>query len=71
MRNREIALVINIPKLGVNPRKDGYMIRRAAVELNIPYITTIKAVKAVINAIETLRKGEEICVKDVNEYRTG
>lgn len=71
MRNREIALVINIPKLGVNPRKDGYMIRRASVELNIPYITTIKAVKAVINAIETLRKGEEICVKDVNEYRTG
>jgi len=71
MRNRKIDLVINIPKLGANPRKDGYMIRRAAVELNIPYITTLKAVKAVINAVETLRKGEEISVKDVNEYRNG
>lgn len=71
MRNREIDLVINIPKLGVNPRKDGYIIRRASVELNIPYITTIKAVKAALNAIETLRKGEEICVMDVNEYRNG
>jgi len=69
MKNREIALVINIPKLGINPRKDGYMIRRAAVELNIPYMTTIKAVKATINAIETLMKGEEIVVKEVNEYR--
>jgi len=69
MRNREIDLVINIPKLGINPRKDGYMIRRSSVELNIPYITTINGVKACIDAIETLKKGENIDVMELNEYR--
>jgi len=69
MRNREIDLVINIPKLGINPRKDGYMIRRSSVELNIPYITTINGVKACIDAIETLKKGENIDVMELDEYR--
>ncbi|MFN3527663.1 MAG: carbamoyl-phosphate synthase large subunit [Candidatus Altarchaeaceae archaeon] len=68
LKNREINLVINIPKLGRNPRNDGYLIRRMCVEVGIPYITTIEAARAAIEAIETLKKEKEIVVKALDEY---
>jgi len=67
MKEKKIDLIINTPKIGRNPRKDGYIIRRLAVESNTPYITTISAAKASVSAIEELKKGE-ITVKAWNEY---
>lgn len=68
LRERKIDMVINIPKLGKNPRKDGYLIRRSCIELNIPYITTIEASKAAIKAIEALKLEKNIVVKALDEY---
>ena len=40
LHNREIDMVVNIPKdLTVSELSNGYKIRRAAVDLNIPLIT--------------------------------
>jgi carbamoyl-phosphate synthase large subunit len=67
MQKREVDLMINIPRVGRNPRKDGYTMRRGAVELDMPYITTIAGAKAAVDAIENVRN-RDISVKPMHEY---
>jgi len=66
MHSQEIKLVINTPT-DKQSYKDGYQIRRACIELGIPYITTMQAAKAAASAILGM-KGSEIEVKSINEY---
>jgi carbamoyl-phosphate synthase large subunit len=58
MRRGEINLIINTPTNNSGARRDGYMMRRLAVELEIPFITTVQAARATVHAIERARKGE-------------
>ena len=58
MRRGEIQLVINTPTNSSGARRDGYMMRRLAVDLNIPFIPTIQAAVAAAQAIEELRQGD-------------
>jgi len=67
MKNREINLIINTPGIGRIPKKDGYRMRVSAVELDIPYITTISGAHAASTAIRDVKK-RELGVKSLNEY---
>ncbi|MFP4226911.1 MAG: carbamoyl-phosphate synthase large subunit, partial [Desulfobacterales bacterium] len=53
--NREIHLVINTGT-GDETRRDGYMIRRAALKFGIPYATTIAGAKAMSRGIAALKQ---------------
>ena len=64
--NKEVDLVINTPR-GKGPRKDGYEIRRAAIEHNVPYITTIPAALAAVKAGKALKK-DTLTMKPIQEY---
>jgi len=64
--NREIKLIINTPS-GKQSADDNYLIRRMAVELGIPYVTTLAGARAALNAVEVIEKGK-IGVKSLNEY---
>ncbi|ADC69238.1 MGS domain protein [Methanocaldococcus sp. FS406-22] len=57
MRDGKIHLIINTSS-GKKAKSDGYYIRRAAVDLGIPYITTIPGAKAAVKAIEAVKTGE-------------
>ncbi|ACV23847.1 MGS domain protein [Methanocaldococcus fervens AG86] len=57
MRDGKIHLIINTSS-GKKAKSDGYYIRRAAVDLGIPYITTIQGAKAAVKAIEAVKNGE-------------
>jgi len=72
--NREVNLIINTPS-GKRERSDAYYIRRAAVQEKIPYYTTLRAAKAVLEAIKEFKeKGEKLEVYTlqdiVEEIRT-
>lgn len=67
MRDRRIDLIINTPSVGRSPKRDGYMMRVSAIELNIPYITTTAGALATVNAIKDVRE-RKIEVKSWNEY---
>ncbi|MEM4728843.1 MAG: carbamoyl-phosphate synthase large subunit [Thermoplasmata archaeon] len=56
MRRGEIGLVINTPSPDRLIERDGYMMRRLAVELNIPFITTIAAASAAVRALCARKK---------------
>jgi carbamoyl-phosphate synthase large subunit len=64
--NKEIDLIINTPS-GKMSVTDGYKMRRLAIEIGIPYVTTLAGAKAALNAIETIQKSD-INVKSLNEY---
>lgn len=55
LKNREIALMINTAK-GKVSKLDAYLIRRYAMELDIPYATTIAGARAMICSIRRLRE---------------
>ena len=56
--DREIDLVINTPDSTSGARFDGYEIRSAALEVDVPQITTVQGVTAGVQALEALRKGD-------------
>lgn len=64
--NGEVDMIINTPS-GKQSADDGYYIRRMAVELGIPYVTTLAGARAALNAIENVEKGK-IGVKSLKEY---
>ena len=70
MRRGEIRLVINTPTATSGARRDGYMMRRLAVDLNIPFITTIQAARAAVRAIEEGRRGD-LGVKSLQAFHGG
>lgn len=67
--NKEIDLIINTSE-GKQSAKDGYIIRRLAIELGIPYVTTLAGARAALNAIQAI-KNNKINVKSLNEYTGG
>jgi carbamoyl-phosphate synthase large subunit len=66
IKSREIALVVNTPRGRYTP-SDSYSIRRAALEYNVPYTTTLAAAKATLLAIKALKEGK-LEVKSLQEY---
>ena len=67
--NKEIDLIINTSE-GKQSAQDGYIIRRLAIELGIPYVTTLSGARAALNAIEAVQNNE-ITVKSLNEHIDG
>ena len=66
MKKRELDLIINIHR-GTHPKEDSAKIRVAAVELNLPYITTVTATKAAVKAIKAL-VNDKISVNSLEDY---
>ena len=71
LTNRKVNLVINIPS-GNSVKKDEiwedeYIIRRLAVEFNIPVVTTLELASALVRAIK-YRAASETVIRSLNEY---
>ncbi|WP_297983704.1 carbamoyl-phosphate synthase large subunit, partial [uncultured Methanobrevibacter sp.] len=64
--NNEIDLIINTPH-GKQASEDGYTIRRLAIDLGIPYVTTLAGARAALNAIAAIKENE-LKVKSLNNY---
>lgn len=58
MRQGKISFIVNIPTISGGAVRDGNMMRRLAVELNIPFVTTIRGAKMEVAAIAAMMKGE-------------
>jgi len=69
LHDHQIDMVVNIPKdLTASELNNGYKIRRAAIDLNIPLITNSRLASAFINAFCTM-KMEDIDIKPWSEYK--
>ncbi len=69
LHEKKIDMVVNIPRdLSVGELDNGYRIRRAATDLNIPLITNARLASAFIKAFCTLSV-DDIQIKSWQEYK--
>ena len=69
LHRKEIDMVVNIPRdLSAGELDNGYKIRRAAIDLNIPLITNARLASAFINAFCTMSP-DDLDVKSWAEYK--
>ena len=69
LHSRQIDMVVNIPKdLTTHELTNGYKIRRAAIDLNVPLITNARLAAAFIHAFCTVGI-EGIGIKSWSEYK--
>ena len=66
IKNGEISFIINTPA-GKTPRQDEVKIRSAAVAQRIPIMTTMRAAKASLRGIRSLRE-HGFDVKCIQEF---
>jgi carbamoyl-phosphate synthase large subunit len=69
MRNGDINLIINTPSMKSGARRDGYVMRRLAVELEIPFMTTVQGADIAVNAIQVAR-GHDMSVNSMKDFHS-
>ncbi|MBL4931392.1 carbamoyl-phosphate synthase large subunit [Clostridium paridis] len=63
IKNKEVDLVINTPTKGNDSKRDGFILRRAAVERNIGVVTALDTFNAIVNV-----KVNQTCKKDLEVF---
>ncbi len=67
MRDGQINLVINTPSMLSGAIRDGYTMRRLAVELEIPFMTTVQGAEIAVGSIKIARSGD-LRVRSMKEF---
>lgn len=65
--NGKIQLIVNTP-IGKKGAVDDSYIRKAAVKNKIPYITTMAAAKAAVEAVRSAKRDGKLPVKSLQEF---
>lgn len=68
IREGQVDLVVNTLTHGRKPSSDGFMIRRAAVDLNVPCLTSLDTLKAVLDVITERERVADAQVYSLQEY---
>jgi carbamoyl-phosphate synthase large subunit len=66
IKNREVTLVINTPS-GRRSHSEGFTIRQASLQHNVPIVTTLAAARAALAAIRGMREGK-VTVASLQDY---
>ena len=65
----QIDLVINTLTKGKIPERDGFRIRRSAVEMGIPCLTSLDTTHAMLKVLQEIEHGERIEYKALQDYK--
>ena len=71
IRSGEVGLVINTPARGKEPVRDGFRIRRAAVEFNLPCMTSLDTASGLLEVIRHMKgagKDGRLGVRSLKEH---
>ncbi|MDO8746997.1 MAG: carbamoyl-phosphate synthase large subunit, partial [Thermodesulfovibrionales bacterium] len=66
IKNKEVNFIINTVS-DAQAQRDSFSIRQSALQYRVPYTTTVSGAKAVVNAIDMLRR-KNISIKSIQEY---
>ena len=58
MRQGKVHFIINVPTISGGAVRDGNMMRRLAVEMNIPFVTTISGAKMEVEAMRAMKNND-------------
>uniref|UniRef100_UPI0005847720 hypothetical protein n=1 Tax=Caldicellulosiruptor sp. F32 TaxID=1214564 RepID=UPI0005847720 len=62
-----INIVMNTPTKGRQPQRDGFLIRRFAVENKVPIFTSVDTAKAAVEIIEFIKQKKELDIFNIGE----
>ena len=68
IRSRKINLVLNTFTRGKAPERDGFQIRRAAVEYGVPCLTSLDTAGAILEVMTHIKEGEDFQLVPLQEY---
>ncbi len=68
IQSGKVSLVINTPTRGRKPDRDGFKIRRKAVEISIPCLTSLDTVKAVLGCLKLGKEVGELEIVDLSVF---
>lgn len=68
IRDGQVDFVVNTLTHGRKPSSDGFLIRRAAVELNVPCLTSLDTLQAVLDVIIERETMEAAEIHSLQEY---
>lgn len=68
IKNDRVSLIINTPTRGKIPTTKGFLLRRTAIEYNIPCITSLDTTNAILQVLGLMTKGTDSTVLSLDEY---
>lgn len=68
IQSGKIKLVINTPTKGRAPERDGFKIRRKAVEMSVPCLTSLDTVKALLECLKLGKTEKDLEVVDLSVF---
>ena len=68
IQSGKINLVINTPTKGRKPERDGFKIRRKAVEMSIPCLTSLDTVNAVLDCIKLDKTEQDLTIVNLSVF---
>jgi carbamoyl-phosphate synthase large subunit len=68
IREGKVDLIINTPTRGKVPERNGFQIRRTAVEYRAPCLTSLDTAKAILEVLRARLKGQELKPAALDEY---
>ncbi|RKD29555.1 carbamoyl-phosphate synthase large subunit [Thermohalobacter berrensis] len=69
IRSGMVDFVINTPTKGNDSKRDGFKIRRAAIESSVDIITSLDTVKALLNIMKLNINKDNLEIFNIKEYR--
>jgi len=69
IQSGKVVLVINTPTRGRKPDRDGFKIRRKAVEMSIPCLTSLDTAKAVLECLKLGRDERDFDVVNIRVFQ--
>ncbi|ABZ84667.1 carbamoyl-phosphate synthase, large subunit [Heliomicrobium modesticaldum Ice1] len=68
VREDKVQLIINTLTKGKQPERDGFRIRRAAVEHSIPCLTSLDTARVILQTLRTIHGGGDFDMVPLQEY---
>ncbi len=69
IRTGNIDMVFNSPTKGNDSKRDGFMIRRTAIESSVELMTSLDKAKAIVDILHAQIKEEDLRLYEISQYR--
>ncbi|WP_097025984.1 carbamoyl-phosphate synthase large subunit [Clostridium peptidivorans] len=68
IKANKLQMIINTPTKGKISSREGFWLRRTAMEYNLPCITSLDTVKAIVRSLNSLNEKDEIEIYSLDRY---
>lgn len=68
IKGGSVDLLLNTPTRGKIPKRNGFQMRRAAVEFRVPALTSLDSAKALLEVLKMRHRGEDLLARPLDEY---